>query len=58
VLGAAEARPPRVANAGCTTSLGRLRLFSHRDGQLTGQGWLDHGARRPVERPAAEREAA
>jgi 3',5'-cyclic AMP phosphodiesterase CpdA len=49
VLGGGEDRPLRVVNAGCTTSLGRTRLFRHEAGRLTGQGWLEHGARRPVE---------
>ena len=52
VLGAAEARPLRVVNAGSSTDLGRHRVFSHAAGRLTGQGWLTHGQRRPAPRPA------
>jgi Icc protein len=58
VLGADQARPLRVVNAGCTPGLGRSRIFSHQDGHLTGEGWLEHGARRPVERPEADLVAA
>jgi Icc protein len=58
VLGTGEPRPLRVVNAGCTTSLGRSRLFSHQDGRLTGATWLVHDASRKVARPAAERVAA
>ena len=49
VLGPGEERPLRVVNAGCSTGLGRSRFFRHEAGRLTGQGWLVHGARTPVE---------
>jgi 3',5'-cyclic AMP phosphodiesterase CpdA len=49
VLGRESDRPLRVVNAGSSTGLGRNRVFSHRDGLLTGEGWLVHGAAHPVE---------
>jgi 3',5'-cyclic AMP phosphodiesterase CpdA len=58
VLGRDEARPLRVVNAGCTTSLGRHRIFSHEAGRVTGEGWLVHGTRRAVEPASAELVAA
>jgi 3',5'-cyclic AMP phosphodiesterase CpdA len=58
LLGSGEDRPLRVANAGCTTGLGRTRLFRHEAGRLTGQGWLVHGERELVEQPAVDLVAA
>jgi len=39
-VGAGATRPLRVVNAGSSTARGRARLFFHRSGQLTGEGWL------------------
>jgi 3',5'-cyclic AMP phosphodiesterase CpdA len=39
-LGADGPRPLRVVNAGSSTGLGRVRIFVHREGLLTGEGWL------------------
>jgi 3',5'-cyclic-AMP phosphodiesterase len=58
VLGHGEDRPLHVANAGCSTSLGRSRLFHHEAGRLTGQGWLEHGAGGPGEQPVVDLMAA
>jgi Icc protein len=33
-------RPVRVVNAGCSTELGRVRIFAHRGGRVLGEGWL------------------
>jgi len=56
-VGGDGARPLRVANAGSSTGLGRIRLFCHAAGRLTGEGWLafDRGGRRvdPVIRAVA-----
>ncbi len=40
VLDQEAARPLRVVNAGCSTGLGRTRLFVHAAGRITGEGWL------------------
>jgi 3',5'-cyclic-AMP phosphodiesterase len=58
VLGRGEARPLHVANADCSTSLGRTRLYCHEAGRLTGQGWLPHHASHSVERPQVDLVAA
>jgi Icc protein len=58
VLGPGEERPLRVVNAGCSTGLGRSRFFRHEAGRLTGQGWLGHGARTPVEQAVVDLVAA
>jgi 3',5'-cyclic-AMP phosphodiesterase len=40
-LFADDARPLGLYNAGCTPSLGRFRIFAHRDGKLCGPpGWI------------------
>lgn len=39
-------RPLRVANAGCTATLRRARLWVHEAGRITGRGWID--VRTPV----------
>lgn len=39
-----DARPIGLFNAGCTTALGRFRVFQHRDGALAGPPiWVDAG---------------
>jgi 3',5'-cyclic-AMP phosphodiesterase len=58
LLGRGEDRPLRVVNAGSTTSLGRTRVFRHEAGRLSGQGWLLHGARQPVEQAVVDLVAA
>jgi Icc protein len=41
-LFAGDARPLGLYNAGCTTTLGRFRLFAHARGRVLGApGWLD-----------------
>jgi hypothetical protein len=57
-LGHGDDRPLRVVNAGCSTSLGRSRLFRHQAGRLTSQGWIMHGALAPVEQAVADLVAA
>jgi 3',5'-cyclic AMP phosphodiesterase CpdA len=47
VLRRGTERPVRVVNAGCSTGLGRVRLFTHAGGRLLGEGWLSGGARGP-----------
>jgi 3',5'-cyclic AMP phosphodiesterase CpdA len=58
VMGREEARPLRVVNAGCTSSLGRNRVFTHQGGRIIDEAWLVHGTRRPVEQPSADLVAA
>jgi 3',5'-cyclic AMP phosphodiesterase CpdA len=41
-LYAGDARPLRLFNAGCSTQLGRFRMFAHAGGTLVGEpGWLE-----------------
>ena len=37
----AGGRPLRVTNAGCSTELGRARVFTHAAGRIVAEGWLD-----------------
>lgn len=43
-------RPLRVVNAGSSTGLGRVRLFCHAAGRLTGEAWLVTPPRRAAAR--------
>jgi 3',5'-cyclic AMP phosphodiesterase CpdA len=55
-----DARPLGLYNAGCTPSLGRFRIFAHKDGRLLGPpGWLLARDRNDVQtQPAAARAIA
>jgi len=55
-LWAGDARPLRMYNAGCTTALGRFRLFAHADGKLLSPaGWFDVRRVSPLPRPVERR---
>jgi 3',5'-cyclic AMP phosphodiesterase CpdA len=51
MLYAGDARPLRVFNAGCSTQLGRFRMFVHLEGELVGEpGWLEAASVQPASR--------